>query len=84
MKLKVFLVVLVVLSAIVSGCVSKPQEDHSTTVPSVTTTTLAPAEDVGEDATDDEIPDVAEVSEEELIEEPDLEINDTVDLGSLL
>ncbi|MEE8402513.1 MAG: hypothetical protein V3R93_02035 [Candidatus Hydrothermarchaeaceae archaeon] len=73
MKLKLFLVVLV-LSAFASGCVSKPQDDSS-----ATTTTLAAAEEAGGD-----IPDVAEVPEDELIEEPDLEINETVDLGSLL
>lgn len=72
-KLKLFLVVLV-LSALSSGCVSKPQDDSS-----ATTTTLAPAEEAGDD-----IPDVAEVPEDELIQEPDLEINETVDLGSLL
>ncbi len=60
----------------VSGCVSKPQEAPST-LPAATTP--APAEEVG-----DEIPDVGEVPEEELTPEPDLEVNDTVDLGSLL
>ena len=75
MNLKVLLMVLV-LSALVAGCVSKPQEGPSTVPPA---TTQAPAEEAG-----DEIPDVAEVPEEELIQEPDLEVNDTIDLGSLL
>jgi hypothetical protein len=66
-----------VLGALVSGCVSKIEEVPLTLQP--VTTTQAPAEEVG-----DEIPDVAEVPEEELIQEPDLEINDTIDLGSLL
>jgi hypothetical protein len=66
-----------VLGALVSGCVSKIEEVPSTLQP--VTTTQAPAEEAG-----DEIPDVAEVPEEELIQEPDLEINDTIDLGSLL
>lgn len=75
MNLKVLLMVLV-LVALVSGCVSKLQEGPSTVPPA---TTQAPAEEAG-----DEIPDVAEVPEEELTPEPDLETNDTVDLGSLL
>lgn len=61
------------LGVIVSGCVSKPQE------------TQAPPDAV-EDAAEDieELPDIGDVTEEELTPEPDLDINDTVDLGSLL
>ena len=73
MNLKCFFLAVLVLGVLASGCISKPEEVPSTLQP--VTTTPAPA---------DEIPDVAEVPEEELIQEPDLEINDTVDLGSLL
>ena len=62
------------LGVIVSGCVSKPQE------------TQAPL-DVVDDAADEgieELPEVDEVTEDELTPEVDLDINDTVDLGSLL
>ncbi len=65
---------LLILSMLVSGCVSKSQE------------TQAPL-DVVDDATDEgieELPDIGDVTEEELTPEPDLDINDTVDLGSLL
>lgn len=75
MNLKLFLAMLV-LGVLVSGCISITREVPSTLPPA---TTPAPAEEVGDD-----IPDVAEVPEEELIQEPDLEINDTIDLGSLL
>ncbi len=72
MNLKLFLAVLV-LGVLASGCISEPQEVPPTLQP--VATTAAPA---------DEIPDVAEVPEDELIQEPDLETNDTVDMGSLL
>lgn len=72
MNLKLFLAVLV-LGVLASGCISEPQKAPSTLLP--VATTAAPADD---------IPDVAEVPEEELIQEPDLETNDTVDMGSLL
>lgn len=75
MNPKLLLTVLLV-GVFVSGCVSKPQEAPPT-LPAAATP--APAEEVG-----DEIPDVGEVPEEELTPEPDLDINDTVDLGSLL
>ncbi len=77
MNLRSLFLAVLVLGILVSGCISKPEEVPSTLQP--VTTTPAPAEEVG-----DEIPDVAEVPEEELTPEPDLETNDTVDLGSLL
>jgi PBP1b-binding outer membrane lipoprotein LpoB len=63
---------LLMLSILVSGCVSKPQE------------TKAPVDvaDAADDA--EEFPDIEDVTEEELVQEPELDINDTVDLGSLL
>ena len=61
------------LGVIVSGCVSKPQESQ------------APPDAVADAAEDtEELPDIGDVTEEELTPEPDLDINDTVDLGSLL
>lgn len=69
------LLTVLLLGVFVSGCVSK-LEGPSTTAPSET---VAPVEEVG-----DEIPTVGEVTEEELTPEPDLDVNDTVDLGSLL
>lgn len=62
---------LLILSMLVSGCVSKPQE------------TQAPPDAVDDEGIE-ELPEVGEVTEEELTPEPDLDINDTVDLGSLL
>ena len=65
---------LLILSMLVSGCVSKSQE------------TQAPL-DVVDDAADEgieELPDIGDVTEEELTPEPDLDINYTVDLCSLL
>jgi hypothetical protein len=66
---------LLILSGLAIGCISKPQESPAPT---------APAEDETSGEVGDEIPDVAEVTEDELTPEPDLSINDTVDLGSLL
>ena len=65
---------LLILSGLASGCISKSQESPAPQAPSEET-----IEEIG-----DEIPDVAEVTEEELTPEPDLDVNDTVDLGSLL
>ena len=67
------LLTVLVLGIFVSGCVSKSEG------PSAPLETTAPSEEVG-----NEIPDVGEVTEEELTPEVDLELNDTVDLGSLL
>jgi hypothetical protein len=61
---------LLILGFLASGCVSKPSDGQAPP---------APAEDGLE-----ELPEVGEVTEDELTPEPDLDINDTVDLGSLL
>lgn len=73
MNLKCLFLAVLVLGVLASGCISEPQEVPPTLQP--VATTAAPT---------DEIPDVAEVPEDELIQEPDLETNDTVDMGSLL
>jgi hypothetical protein len=62
---------LLILSVLVSGCISKPQE------------TQAPPDAVDDEGIE-ELPVIEDVTEEELAPEVDLEINDTVDLGSLL
>ena len=66
---------LLLLVGLVSGCVSRDGEEPSTPVETETPVT---------EETDGEIPNVEEVTEEDLAPEVDLEINDTVDLGSLL
>jgi hypothetical protein len=68
-----FVLTLLILSTLLSGCVSKPQVSQ------------APSDTIG-DAGDgiEELPEIGDVTEEELTPEVDLEINDTVDLGSLL
>ncbi len=73
MRRRLFLALLV-LSILVSACVSKPQEGLDTSVPEDGTGTEAA----------DELPDIDEVTEDELTPEPDLDINDTIDFGSLL
>ncbi len=67
------LLTVLVLGVFVSGCVSKSQG------PTTPSETSAPSQEAG-----DGIPDVGEVTEDELTPEVDLELNDTVDLGSLL
>ncbi len=65
---------LLMLGILASACVSGPAEDE------------APAA-LAEETIDEvfeEMPEVGEVTEEELTPEVDLAINDTVDLGSLL
>lgn len=70
----ILILALLLMSTLLSGCVSKPQETQAPPTP----------EAVTGDEVVDELPDIGEVTEEELTPEPDLDINDTVDLGSLL
>ena len=67
---RIFLALLIL--GLVSGCVSKTQE------------TQAPTDVTDTDEGTEELPDIGDVTEEELAPEVDLDINDTVDLGSLL
>lgn len=69
---RVFLALLI-LSFLASGCISKPQDGQA-----------PPTPDDGTDEAVEELPDIGEVTEEDLAPEVDLDVNDTVDLGSLL
>ena len=68
---KRLILTLLMLGMLASACVSGPAEDGT------------PAEETIDEALE-EMPEVGEVTEEELTPEVDLDINDTVDLGSLL
>ncbi len=70
MRTSIFMVLILAI-ALMAGCTAK-EEPLTTTAPPATE---APIED---------IPLVEEVSQEDLPAEPDFELNDTVDLGSLL
>jgi hypothetical protein len=63
-------VALILATTLMAGCTAKEEAPPATLPP-----TEAPLED---------IPQVGEVSQEELPTEPDFELNETVDLGSLL
>ncbi len=74
------LIALLMLASFIGGCVGKEKEATTTTEPSVTE---APG------ATEDleaQFPDVTETTAEDeiTVTEPDLEADETVDLGSIL
>jgi len=78
------LIALLMLASFIGGCVGKDKETTATTAPSVTDApgaTEAPAEDL-----EAQFPDVTETTAEDeiTVTEPDLEADETVDLGSIL
>ncbi|MEE8167428.1 MAG: hypothetical protein V3T58_00980 [Candidatus Hydrothermarchaeales archaeon] len=75
MRSKSILLVLLVVGALLSGCVSKKPAAPTTTQPPITE---AP------EALEESFPDVTAPTEEIEITEPDFELNETVDLGSIL
>ncbi len=71
------IVVLLLVTSFTSGCLGKQQEVSEPTAPSVTE---APIEDL-----EAQFPDPTAPSEDEIVvTEPDLEVNESVDLGSIL
>ncbi len=78
--LKILLVTALVLSVLLTnGCVGKKEEGAQTTAPAITEAPIA-TEDL-----EAEFPDpTAETEDEIVVTEPDLEAEETVDLGEIL
>ncbi len=74
---KLAIVVLLLVTSFTSGCLGKQPEVGETTAPSVT--------EVPIDDLEAQFPDPTAPSEDEIVvTEPDLEVNESVDLGSIL
>lgn len=78
MKSWSFILLFLIGFSIIGGCITR-ETPQPVTTPPPTTEAPIPAEEIPEIS-----PQLTEVPPEELIEEPDFEVNETVDLGSIL
>jgi hypothetical protein len=82
---KFFILGVLMLAAIFGGCISgEGPQPPLTTTPSDGEPQLAGEDTFPTVAEEETIPYVTDITDEELIEEPDFDVEETVDLGTIL